>query len=514
MKALIVIAALACVLPKASMAQRYTVYGRPGVSGSYTRIGLGIAACGPPEFKCSSQSTAVAVSPALPPLRAINATGYAYSSPTDFFYPLGGKGNCITRLTDSSSRSGQSIYSSWSRGASNLMWDTNRAYGSGIDTNGNIVYFHVHYDANGCMQNDSTTMAVTLSGGSGGGFTMSRVTPATAYKLDAHTGTTRTQLYQENLSGTSTVTITRSLLFDYNHCPGLEGTLTTQSGNGNVGVSDDDRYYATTLNFPPAINGQDGAHWVVVWDRQNSSCATWYTGVVGNSEQPDTRGNVWSWCSGNCSRHGSNPAPLALNTTCESSVTGFGMHGNQIVHNGLYIDIIGKCNGISSSFSFWQIGTNNIQTCNPSLNDCGGHEADGYSTVRTMSTNYAIRPVNNLSNKTILNVNNPVGSDYHGSVNWRGIAADTNPEMMTTLPPFGAPCSTAYCAELLAVRLDGKISRFAPTFHISQAANEIGPIAVMTPDGYCMIFNSNWNTTLGLEGTTPRNDLFAICNLQ
>src|SRR6185312_879444 len=43
--------------------------------------------CGPPTFNCSTHSTAVATIPTRPTLAAVNSTAYAYSAPSDFFYP-------------------------------------------------------------------------------------------------------------------------------------------------------------------------------------------------------------------------------------------------------------------------------------------------------------------------------------------------------------------------------------------------------------------------------------------
>ncbi len=90
MKRFVLIAALACVLPMASLAQRYTVYGRPGSSGSYTRIGLGRAG-GPPLYSGSTRLLSVAV-PTPPNVGNIAGAG------TIFYDPVyGTKG---VRLTD------------------------------------------------------------------------------------------------------------------------------------------------------------------------------------------------------------------------------------------------------------------------------------------------------------------------------------------------------------------------------------------------------------------------------
>lgn len=495
----------------------FTISGTGSIKGTgIIGLNINLVVCGPPTYNCSTSSIATAPVQVLPLMPSINSTGYAYSSPTDFFYPSSGRGNCYTALTNSTSSSGRSFSASWSGGANNVMWDTSDSYGAITDGN-NLYYIHVHYDANGCMQLDSG-LTPSLSGGAGGGgFSMARDVPAQAYKLSAKTGDgTKTGLYQENLTYSGGVTgVTRTKIFDYNNCPGVDGTLTTQGGNGNVGVSDDGRYYVTSLNFPPAINGQDGAHWVLAWDRTTNSCSTWYTGIVQNAENP-ANGNIWSFCTGNCSQHGSNPAPLALNSVCNPTL-GFGVHGNQIVHNGLYVDISGKCNNTSGSFTFWQIGTNHLETCNIALSNCGGHEANGYSTTRMIGLTYAIHQAGNLASYTTVNPHNPVGMDFHGSTNWQGTNADIYPELLESQQDVaGVSCATQpYCFELDAVRLDNVILRFGPSYHIMIPAGDLGPIAVMTQSGKCMIFESDWNNTRGLDGSgNPRKDIIAQCNLQ
>ena len=79
MKSFVVIVALACVLPTASMGQRYTVYGRPGVSGSYTRIGLGRPS-GPPLYSGSTSLLGATV-PTPPNVGNITGAGTIFYDP-------------------------------------------------------------------------------------------------------------------------------------------------------------------------------------------------------------------------------------------------------------------------------------------------------------------------------------------------------------------------------------------------------------------------------------------------
>lgn len=478
---------------------------------------------GPPNFNGSSQSVAVITQPALPSMPSVNSTGYAYSAPGDAYYPVGGIGNCYAALTDASSGMTGSAHASWSGGGSNVMSDINRAYFALTDDAGSVRYFHAFYDVNGCMQRDSTTMPVSPSGGTAAGFAFSRATAARAYKIapsgkqmpgDPATGTI---LYQEDLSGTITPTITRTKLFDYNNCPGVNGTLTTQGGNGNLNVNYNDQRYSTSLNFPPAINGQDGAHWVLVWDRPTNSCSTYYSGVVQNAENP-ANGNVWSFCTGNCSQHGSNPAPLALNTVCVS--TGFGVHDTAAGSEGTHVGISGKCGGptTSNNSTSWLSGTNTMQTCDSTHFNCGGHGASGYAYSWSALNNIAHRLIADLTTWTVIRPVLPSGIDQHGGDNWIGAAADTNPWLVSAHPnTLSNSCATlVYCNELLAIRLDGVTVRFGPNFHLwTGAANDLGPIMSMTQDGYCIVFESSWNKTRGTDSKGNfRKDLFSLCNLQ
>jgi hypothetical protein len=593
MKAIVVIAALACVLPKASMAQRYTVYGGHGVSGSYARIGLGIAVCGPPDFMCSSQSTGVAVAPALPLLTAVNSIGYAYSSPTDFFYPVGGKGNCITRLTDATTQAnGRSYGSSWSGGASNNMADINGEFRGATDGN-NFLFYHTHKDANGCLQIDSPMADSTLGGSSGGGFSFSRTTAARAYKVSGKTGDgLKTNLYQLDLTYSSGIVhVTATKMFDYSNCPGMDGTLTATAGAGNLNVDSTDRVFSTSLNFLPG--GQDHAHWVLAWRRSDGACTTFYTGqpqniitpvtptsasssggvetiggsgftfavgdsicvqgmtpstlnVCGLAQNPTNSttvtlpnantaigtvmgtlgkteslwsGNIWDWCIGNCSQHGSNPAPIAVNSTCDLRGA-FGIHDTQGYHDGAYVDISGKCNPlVANNYTAWQLGANHVTTCNSTLYDCGGHNTVGYHKTRMNNVNWTIRDGSDYSTFTVIRTGSVLGMDHHGSTNWGGgIAADSNPTVWETQPTTpAASCTVAqpYACELVAFRRDGTIARFAPTFHILDPAGDLGPILSLDQDGGCIVYQSNWNQSLGRDANGAiRHDLFSVCNLQ
>jgi hypothetical protein len=514
-KLLLLVALFACGYP--CQAQR--------VSAPFgLTVNTSVNTCGAPNFNCSSESVAVITQPTQPTMAAVNSTGYAYTALGDPYYPRGGKGNCYTALTDASSGLVDTAHASWSGGGSNVMSDINRAYFALTDGAGSVRYFHAFYDANGCMQRDSTSLTTSPSGGTGAGFAFSRDTAATAYKIapvgkqaqgDPATGTI---LYQEALSGTTIVTVTRTRLFDFNNCPGVNGTLSTQGGNGNLNVNYNSQRYSTSLNFPPAINGQDGAHWVLVWDRPTNSCATYYTGVVQNVENP-ANGNIWAFCTGNCSQHGSNPAPLTLSTLCDPA--GYGVHDTAAWSIGLYVGISGKCSGptTSSNSTTWTSGTTTLQTCNTQLYECGGHGTSGYAMGWSANNNFLHRPANDVTTWTFIRPLLGSAIDQHGGDNWIGPAADVNPWLASTeRSDIKIPCGGAdvYCEELVAIKLDGNVVRFGPTFHQwTGALNDLGPIMSMTQDGYCIVFESSWNHTRGLDAAGNfRKDLFSICNLQ
>ena len=502
------------------------------IEGLFTPAALALS--GPPMYNGSTSSTAVAVTPPLPALPNVNSTGYAYTNPWDFYYPVGGKGNCITALTDSTTRPGKSFHASWSGGGANVMWDVNRRYGAATDDN-NLIYFHVYYDANGCMQRDSDMNTTSLSGGTGnGGFTFSRVTPARAYKVDGAPHLSgATKLYQEDLTGTTRVAVTRTELFNFNRCPGVPGgSYSTQRGNGNLNVSADENIFSTSLNIQISTGvpttGQDYAHWVLAWNRSTNQCTTYYTGQVSNVENPKN-GNIWKWCGADvshpagqdCSQSGTNVGPDYLNTTCAQP--GYGIHNTQGVHNGQYVEISGRCSpSARANNQSWQLGTDNVQTCNDDLYNCGGHPADGYTSIRQTTdkndVGMNIRSVSDLSSWTTFHTAPPV--DFHGGTNWIGPASDVNPWLASTQSSaVGGSCAGGYlCFELVAFRLDGTIVRFAPNYYVWPAGASgggLGPIPAMTQDGYCISFESTWNGTRGTKTNgNYRTDLFAICNLQ
>ena len=561
-------------------------------NGTNWTVTMGVSNCGPPTFSCSSQSTAVATTPPLPFLAsaAVNTTGYAYSSPTDFFYPSSGKGNCFTRLTNSTSASNRSMGSSWSGGASNNMADVNGAFRGATDGN-NFLFYHTHKDSHGCNQVDSPMADSTLGGSSGGGFTFSRVTPALAYKISGKNGDgLKTNLYKLSLAYSGgIITVTSLKIFNYNNCPGMDGTLLATAGAGNLNVDSADSIFSTSLNFLPG--GQDHAHWVLAWRKSDGACTTYYTGQPQNIITPVTptsasssggvetiggsgftflagdvicvqgmtpstlnvcgqvqtansttvtlpnaatatgtvmgtfgktesqwSGNIWGWCIGNCSQHGSNPAPLALNTTCDTTGL-YGIHDTQGFHDGAYIDISGKCDPtVANNFTAWQLGANHVTTCNSTIFDCGGHNTVGYHKTRMNNVNWTIRDESDYTTFTTYATGSVLGMDHHGSTNWSGAAADVNPTVWETQPTSSAlSCTVAqpYACELVAFRLNDTIARFSPTYHILDPAGDLGPILSLDQDGHCIVFQSNWNQTLGTDSTGGiRRDLFSVCELQ
>lgn len=538
--ALVAVAIFACATQAVAQSDTYVVTVPSACALTVTTNPLQVSAntcapvtikCGAPEFNCSPKSTGVAVAPPLPPMPNINSTGYAYKNPGDFYYPLSGLGGCYTALTDLHSGLTGSAHASLSGGAGNNMSDVLRAYFALTDDGGSLRYFHGFYDAFGCLQRDSATLSVSPSGGTKAGFTFARLTPGRAYKIapagkeKAGDATTGTNLYQEDTSYspvTHVVGITRTLLFNYNHCPGVNGTSTTQGGNGNLNVDSNDRFFSTTLNFPPAPAGQDNAHWALVWDRQTNRCSVYYTGQILTAENP-AKGNIWGWCStdpsdpithGNCSQNGSNPAPPALNTTCDPA--GYGVHDSIQMMNGLYMNISGKCiHDQAGQSTVWRFGTNDIRHCSTTVYNCGGHGAFGYNMGWSYNNNIAHRDNSDLTTWTVVRPLLPAGVDEHGAANWTGSAADVNPWIASSGPNIVSnSCSTLpYCNELLAIKLDGTIARLGPNFHLwTGAGNDLGPIMSMTQDAYCILFESTWNHTRGLDADgNYHKDLFSYC---
>jgi hypothetical protein len=496
--------------------------GNVKVGGNILLSNLSAAACGPPTFNCSTQATfasGAVTPPSMGGLTGVNTTGYSYSSPGDSFYPSSGTGNCWTRLTDSNTRSNAADwFSTWSGGAADLMWDVDRDYGLISSSGGNLFYISVSYDANGCMHVNNPVIPPGSSVHSGGGVSASRVTNAVFYHVQPpDLPSNGTALIQDTVSGTSTISISSTTIFDFAQCPGVP-VHASVGGNGGLTVSSDDTIYTTNLNLS-SVPGQGSAHWLLSWNRTTNACTSYYTGQVSTTENPAS-GNVWAACVGNCNQAGSNPAPLGLSTACPQP--GFGMHGSQMAKNGLYVSTAttDTCVQGQDPIIVWQIGTLNFQYCDAITYDCQGHNSIAYSTWNLQGYYFTRRSVTDISHYTDVAKNYLPAfcCDQHGATNWIGSASDVNPWMLsTTLDTATDTCTTyAYCYELIALRLDGVFVRFAPNYYTFTAvAGQLGPVATMTQDGYCMIVGSNWNETLGNDGAgQPRVDLFSICNLQ
>jgi len=446
----------------------------------------------------------------------VNTTAFAYSAPGDFYYPSSGVGNCITRLTDGNSLSGNSMGASASGENNDQMWSTDRSYAA-VARNGRAYFMSLSFNAQGCLQVNNPVLSDSVAFGQGG-FSFSTTTPNIAYHIPG----TGTKLYRTILSGTTIVSHTDLMIFDFANCPGMPSPFNVTS-SGTLTVSADGMVFGTSFSN---AGGQGTANWVLV-ARDNGggsfSCATYYT---GDRTTYRFTGNIWTYCTGNCSQGGSNPPASFDNTTCAQP--GFGIHAARMYRDGLYMNSSGMCNGVVNSQETWQIGTNNLQWCNPTLYNCGGHGARGYN--HNFNSVLIKRPNDNVANWARIFSN--IGLDFHESYLWTSVSSnpsgDTSPVIgthstaagLTTCGGSSTTPTQPYCFEIVAFRQDGVAVRFTPEFNSGMADpnsqfETAYAIGVASQDGYCAMWTSDWERTIGTDKSgQPRGDVFAICNLQ
>jgi len=437
----------------------------------------------------------------------VNTSGFAYSSPADFFYPSSGTGNCITRLTDANSRNNISVGSTSSGGSNELIFSTDRSYAAvAVSNTGAMWYLSLSYTATGCAQVNNPVLTAHVGTN---GFSFSRVTRNISYHTQG------TQLFQDTLtgtqsSGTNAIAVSSTLLFDFANCPGMPSPF-VETAASILTVANNDAVFSNVFSN---AGGQNTSNWEVAY-KPGVGCSTYYTGDLTTY---GFTGNVWAYCSGNCSQGGSNPPPIGAATTCAQP--GFGVHGSQLLHDGNATIMSGPCNGVINSLNIWQIATTTVSTCNGSSADpCGGHDSAGYSDFWSdESPKETIRPYANLANTTtVFSFPSPQNWEMHGSWLWND-TSNSSPKIASSALCLSNSAGP-FCNEVFAIRTNNTSARFSPTFNTGTAPTSLfrtqQAIGAMSLDGYCFLWSSDWNKTIGTDSSgNHRGDAFAICNLQ
>ena len=348
--------------------------------------------CGPPNYLCSSSSTANP-STASGPLfitSAPTATTCSGDCQNSYHYgDLNPSYDIISRLSDGTTfPSGASVGNvTCSGGDNDLMGSINETYFTLVQ-GGFARIFHSTIGPNGAYQ-------VANSGGQAGisvtcPIAFSQTTDNVFYQIKS-----ATQIWKYTI--TSDTTTTSSELFDitgatggFQPCPGINWTtFGTPTSNSILEVSKNDG----RISFAVGPGGQGSADIMLVWDSV-AGCKT----INLNS------GNYWAFCNSSCSA--STPAAGNLSsqaTACYGSQGSIskGIHDAEMTGDGNTLLVTtnsgggwtgGACNGMTFSvmYSIYEINTdvdywgyNDVPGQANGIGNMGGHPTTGITHILT-----------------------------------------------------------------------------------------------------------------------------------
>lgn len=459
-------------------------FGCSGVGTGSFSIGSATG-CGPPNYQCSSTSTANtgALVPYFTNTSVQNATAF---DPT-----LAPTINCVTLATDSTSEpSGHSMQGSWSTGSNDLMWSASFLVGStktwymaSDNVGGGISIYEVQINSSGCAQIVNT-----------GAPAWSGITGPFAWNLTG-IGDPKTfyQMFQGHILRSYTVTSITTVsspttIVDFSNtgpCPGSGVTgFPTYTGTANWNSILIPAAVGGNQRFTMAIgqNGQGSANWVESWDTS-----------LGCSTANMNAGVYYAWCTTSCSSASSIPLGTTGNY-CYGSPGGAtnNIHDGQASMDGTVFRMSevnvaggswthGVCTGNTSPSqdAVWYIGTSRTDYTNEEVNGSspnglwGGngqydnHPSEGFSiALGSMSLGYNKRPVSsysgpftsvasNLSSLTTLGVNDSHLGWVHPN------SDDTFPTYLgatdsnSATQAFGCSTGQAQCPSYLANEIVG-----------------------------------------------------------
>lgn len=525
---------------------------------SALQVSIAITAnsCGPnssPAYNCSQHGIGNATWLA-PPLMGpagcvpncttgVNTTGYAYSQPTDYFYPTSGSGNCYSRITDANSNGGKSMALSGTGGPDIFPFDISGQYMVAINSKYFVV--SISLNANGCLQVNNPNLVTNSVSFTNKAPVWSLSAPATLWTeqpgpVTVNSVTYQIPLYKHVVSGTTTVTSVDTVVFDYQNCPGLPAIPLFGGfppAGAQISISElvnGHELIATAIGDGTTGSGQNHANWLVAYDTQTGGCAT--RNIVD--------GRNWAFCVGNCSQSGTNPAPLGTVNLLPPGYTEQGDHDSQVLRDPAYMRVtthaIKTSDGSQhNNIEWWQVGTNNAVAPFgidklPDGHPISGYDAEGAAAAGNGFIGATLLPPvfagNTYSVLHFLNFapGGGVTVNSYGAWTQQLTQDDTGPMVFVVNPVSGTYPPTFFQfldeIDIATQQPNGCVSTTNPTCQ----ASRIGPsynnfnlnqpghiVAIPNTNGTCIAFNSNWAGNLGLDSSGKvRYDVFAICNLQ
>jgi hypothetical protein len=196
----------------------------------------------------------------------------------------------------------------------------------------------------------------------------------------------------------------------------------------------------------------------------------------------------------------------------QASIAGYNVHNARLSKDGTYVRIDAQQ---GYTLYFWKAGTNQITTCTFGHDNCGGHQALGYTHMINDPNDHdfadvLIRPISDLQHYTMLVNPLPTPHQFTGS-HWSWNDADPSDTMPVCGSFYGSggPFRRAYVGEIVCVATSGpsRVWRFAhhrATGSWNRGRNAPSnfwatPRGNVSQDGKFYMFTSDWEGGLGDE---------------
>jgi hypothetical protein len=269
-----------------------------------------------------------------------------------------------------------------------------------------------------------------------------------------------------------------------------------------------------TITFPaqlsdPAEIMVPGGTWGCDASQGLSGSCTPFNVYIGTSPGGETLQNTQGPVGGT-SYTQSGPLDITSAQPPAVSTAGYNVHNARLSKDGTYVRIDAQQ---GYTLYFWKPGTNQVTTCTIYGNNCGGHQALGYTHLINDPNNHdisevMIRSFSNLSNYTELV--NPLPTPHQwGDSHWSWNDADPSDSMPVCGSIDGAPgpYQRAYVGEIVCVATSGssRVWRFAHHRATGLSNNSSDsssnfwatPRGNVSQDGKFYMFTSDWESSLG-----------------
>jgi hypothetical protein len=290
-----------------------------------------------------------------------------------------------------------------------------------------------------------------------------------------------------------------------------------------------------TITFPTHLSDPDeimvpGGTWGCDASQGLGGSCKPFNVYIGTSPGGETLQNTEGPVGGT-SYTQSSPLDLTSAQPPAVSTAGYNVHNARLSKDGTYVRIDAQQ---GYTLYFWKPGSNQVTTCTIYGDNCGGHQALGYTHLINDPNNHdisevMIRPISDFSKYRELV--NPLPTPHQwGDSHWSWNDADPSDSMPVCGSIDGAvgPYKRAYPGEIVCVATSGspRVWRFAHHRATGKANSSpdspssfwATPRGNVSQDGKFYMFTSDWESSLGdqkgsygcPESGNCRTDVFIV----